>query len=239
MIINNEKGGATLIITVIILLMLTVLGMGLLNMSKGNVQISGGYQLSEQAFFVAESGLENVGRNEITTYYSAVNALFFDKTDLTKMPDRDFNDFDDLFEGGTLYGDYYAHFPNFKGSVTVDGDNNIVGYYFVRIIDNDNMVLKSAYEYSNETSGIVTNRREDEDGDPFDANFEANFSLDRDGSLYIQSRGVIAQVDGNGKITKILATKLITTKTCAIEESTGSQAGESAANSSLTPEFCN
>jgi hypothetical protein len=219
--------------------MLTVLGLGLLNMSKGNVQIAGGYQLSEQAFFVAEAGLENVGRNEITTYYSAINALFFDKGNLTKLPDKDFNDFDDLFKSTGAYTVYYSHFPGFRDSVTIDSDNNIKGYYFVRIIDNDNMVLKSAYEYSNESSGVVTNRREDEDGDPFDKNFTANFSLDRDGSVYIQSRGIIAQVDGNGEIVKILATKLITTKTCAIEESTGAQAGESAANASLTPEFCN
>lgn len=233
MIFNNEKGGATLITTIIVLLMLTILGFGLLNMAKGNVQVAGGYQLSEQAFFVAEAGIENVARNQLLTYYSAINSLFYDRSDLTKMPDPDFNDFNDLENKTGAYASYYSHFPGFTDSIVLDSTNNIIGYYYVRIVDNDYMVLKSVYEYSAETSTGVSNRREDEDGNPFDENFLANFSMDRDGSVYIQCRSVIMQG------STILSSKLITTKTCAIEESTGSQAGESAANTSLTPEFCN
>lgn len=233
MIDSNEKGGSTLLTTVIILIMLTILGMGLLNMSKGNVEIAGGYQLSEQAFFVAEAGLENIARNNLLTYYSAINAMFYSGSDLAILPDPDFNDFDDLQNKSGNYSSYYSNFPNFTDTIIIDPENNITGKYFVRIIDNDYMVLKSAYEYSESSSEGVRNRREDEDGNPFDVNFLANYSLDRDGSIYIQCRALIMQ--GN----RILATKLITTKTCVIEESSGSQAGESAANASLTPEFCN
>jgi len=63
---QRQKGGATLITTLVVLLLLTVLGIGLLHMSTANMQSAGGYQSSEQAFNVAEAGLELVGRNYIT-----------------------------------------------------------------------------------------------------------------------------------------------------------------------------
>ncbi|NOY23805.1 MAG: hypothetical protein GXO70_09900 [Acidobacteria bacterium] len=224
---QRQKGGATLITTLVVLLLLTVLGMGLLRMSTDNIQSAGGYQSSEQAFNVAEAGLELVGRNYITNYYAAINYLFANRSDITQLPDPNFGDLDALISNtgvnGAYYATYYSQFPQFTGEVQIDEEIGLSGTYYVRIIDNDVLTLEDGNYY---------NRYEDEDGDYYNNVIQPNFTIDRDHNLLIQSRSIIRK--GN----TIIATKLVTARFCSIPEASGSQVSQSAANVNLTPAFC-
>ena len=224
---TGEHGGATLITTIVILMLLTVLALGLMHMSRSGMETCGGVQSSEQAFNVAEAGLELVARTEITSYYTAINCLYFDAGDQTRLPDPNFGDLDALLnqegEAGAAYATYFANFPTFKGQITVDEENGIVGDYFVRVVDNDVLELED---------GTYFNRYEDEDGDYYNNSVLANFTVDRDQNLLIQSRAIIRQ--GN----RIIATRMVSARFCAIPEGSGSQVRQSAANTNLTPAFC-
>lgn len=224
---TNQKGGSTLITTVVVLMLLSVLGLGLLHMARSGMETCGGFQTSEQAFNVAEAGLELVGRTAITNYYSAINSLFFNPQDVTRLPDPNFSDLDALLKqegtAGAAYTTYFGNFPSFKGQLTVDEENGIVGEYFVRIVDNDVLELEE---------GTYFNRYEDEDGDYYNDQVLPNFTIDRDHNLLIQSRAVIRVGD------RILATKLVSARFCAIPEGSGSQVRQSAANVNLTPAYC-
>ena len=224
---TSQRGGATLITTVVILMLLTVLAIGLMHMARGGMQTCGGFQSSEQAFNVAEAGLELVGRTAVSNYYAAMNSLFFDSGDFTRLPDPNFGDLDALLEQegdtGAAYATYYSNFPAFKGQIVVDEENNIVGDYFVRIVDNDVLELEE---------GTYFNRYEDEDGDYYNGQVLPNFTVDRDQNLLIQSRSIIRQ----GEL--IIATRMISARFCAIPEGSGSQVRQSAANVNLTPAFC-
>lgn len=225
--IHSEHGGATLITTIVVLLLLTVLAMGLMHMSRASIQAAGSYQTSEQALHVAEAGMELVGRTMISSYYSAINSLFFDQGDITRLPDPDFGDLEALLEqtgdNGARYATYYGQFPGFRGEVVVDEENNLIGEYFVRIVDNDVIELEDGDYY---------NRYEDEDGDYYNGIIQPNFTVDRDYNLLIQSRAIIRSGE------KIIATRMVSARFCAIPEGSGSQVRQSAANTNLTPAFC-
>ncbi len=224
---NGEHGGATLITTIVILLLLTVLALGLMHMSRGSIQAAGSYQTSEQALHVAEAGMELVGRTMISSYYSAINSMFYDGGDIARLPDPNFGDLEALLEGtgenGAMYATYYGQFPSFKGQVVVDEENNLIGEYFVRIVDNDVLELEDGDYY---------NRYEDEDGDYYNNVIQPNFTVDRDYNLLIQSRAVIRSGE------TIVATRMVSARFCAIPEGSGSQVRQSAANTNLTPAFC-
>ncbi|WP_201327863.1 pilus assembly PilX N-terminal domain-containing protein [Thermotomaculum hydrothermale] len=230
----REKGAATLTATIIILMLLSVLGITLLYLSKSSLKIATSFEKNEQAFNVAESGLENIVRTRLSTYNDLITYLFYNPSDLDSLPDPRFADFDALINGqganGSLYSAYYSHFPFLKGSYVVDGGNpsdssdDVVGEYYIRIIDNDIFI--------NEDGDLFKNQLEDEDGDPSNGVVLANMRIDRDRNFFVQGRGIIRQG------TRILGTKLITIRICAIEQASGTQKGGSAANANVAKRFC-
>jgi len=232
--LGNNKGGATLTATIIILMLLSVLGLTLLSLSNSSIKISTSFEKNEQAFNVAESGLQNIVQTKLGTYNDIVTYLFFDPADVNSLPDPRFADFDAIINGqgdlGSIYSAYYSHFPELMGSYIVDpGDpsstaDDVVGEYFVRVLDND--------IFLSEDGDYFANQLEDEDGDPDNGVVEANMRVDRDKNFFVQARGVIRQ--GN----KILGTRLITVRICAIQEASGTQKGGSSANVNLTKRFC-
>ncbi len=232
--IKDKKGAATLTATIIILMLLTVLGLTLLTLSKSSVRISTSFEKNEQAFNVAESGLENIVRTRLTTYNDLITYLFYNPSNLNTLPDPRFADFDAILNGqgtfGNLYSTYYSHFPELTGSFVVDqGDpsnpnDDLIGEYYIRVLDNDIFI--------NEDGDMFRNQLEDEDGDPDNGTVLANMRMDRDRNFFVQARGIIRQ--GN----RILGTRLITVRICAIQEATGTQKGGSAANVNLTRRFC-
>ena len=232
--INKKKGAATLTATIIILMLLSVLGITLLYLSKSSVKIATSFEKNEQAFNVAESGLENIVRTRLSTYNDLITYLFFDPANLNSLPDPRFADFDGLLTGGgtfgQLYSTYYSHFPFLTGSYVVDGGDpsttadDVVGEYYIRVLDNDIFI--------NEDGDYFRNQLEDEDGDPNNGVVQANMRIDRDRNFFVQARGIIRQG------TRILGTRLVTIRICAIEQSSGTQKGGSAANTNLGKRFC-
>ncbi len=230
----NNKGAATLTATIIILMLLSVLGMTLLYLSKSSIKIATSFEKNEQAFNVAESGLENIVNTRLTTYNDIITYLFYNPSNLDSLPDQRFADFDGLLNGqgnlGQLYSAYYSHFPFLTGSYVVDrGDpsttsDDVVGEYYIRVIDNDIFI--------DEDGNYLKNQLEDEDGDPNNNVVQANMRIDRDRNFFVQARGIIRQ--GN----RILGTKLITVRICAIEQSSGTQKGGSAANTNVAKRYC-
>ncbi len=230
----EERGAATLTATIIIVMLLTILGLTLLVLSKSGIKFSTGFEKNEQAFNVAESGLENIVRTRLITYNDIITYLFYNPANVNSLPDPRFANFNALINGqgplGQLYSNYYANFPFLKGSYVVDdgGTSNpgddIVGEYYIRVIDNDIFFDDNGRRFGNVM--------EDEDGDPNNGIIQANLRMDRDRNFFVQARGVIRQ--GN----RILGTKLITVRICAIEESSGTQKGGSAANANLAKRFC-
>ncbi len=233
-ILNNKKGGATLTGVVIILLLLGVLGFTLLKLSRSGMLIATSYEKNEQAFNVAESGLQFFVNTYITTYNDIITYLFYDPANLNSLPDPRFADFDALLnysgEIGSLYNNYYSHFPELKGSYIIDEgsptstSDDVIGEYYVRVLDND--------IFMTEDGDTLMNQLEDEDGDPYNNAVIANMKIDRDKNFFIQARGIVRQ--GN----RILGSKLITIRICAIEQSTGTQKGGSAANVNIGKRFC-
>ena len=231
---NKRKGAATLTATIIILMLLSVLGMTLLYLSKSSIKIATSFEKNEQAFNVAESGLENIVRTRLNTYNDIITYLFYDPGHIDSLPDPRFADFDGILNGqgdfGQLYSQYYSHFPFLTGSYVVDsGDpsttsDDVVGEFYVRIIDNDIFI--------DEDGRYFRNKLEDEDGDPNNAVIQVNMRMDRDRNFFVQARGIIRQG------SRILGTRLITMKICAIEQSSGTQKGGSAANVNLAKRFC-
>ncbi len=233
-IMKKEKGGATLTGVVIILLLLGVLGFTLLKLSRSSLVIATSYEKNEQAFNVAESGLQLFVNNYINTYNDIITYLFYDEANLESLPDPRFADFDALLNGagelGDIYATYFGHFPELKGSYVIDPgspastSDDVIGEYYIRVVDND--------IYIDEDGTFYRNQLEDEDGDPYNNSVLANMKIDRDKNFFIQARGIVRQ--GN----RILGSKLITVRICAIEESSGTQKGGSAANVNTGKRFC-
>ncbi len=230
----KNKGAATLTATIIILMLLSVLGITLLYLSKSSIKIATSFEKNEQAFNVAESGLQNIVQTRLGTYNDIITYLFYNPANLDSLPDPRFADFDGILNGegdfGQLYSVYYSHFPELTGSYIVDpGDSStssddVVGEFYIRVIDND--------IFMNEDGDYFKNQLEDEDGDPENGVVQANMRVDRDKNFFVQARGIIRQ--GN----RILGTKLITVRICAIEQSSGTQKGGSAANANIGKRFC-
>ena len=230
----KNKGAATLTATIIILMLLSVLGITLLYLSKSSIKIATSFEKNEQAFNVAESGLENIVRTRLNTYNDIITYLFYNPANLNSLPDPSFADFDGILNGqgdyGQLYSAYYSHFPELTGSYIVDPGNastsadDVIGEFYIRVIDND--------FFKDEEGNKLANLLEDEDGDPNNGVVQANMRVDRDKNFFVQARGIIRQ--GN----RILGTKLITVRICAIEQSTGTQKGGSAANVNIGKRFC-
>ncbi len=231
---NKKKGAATLTATIIILMLLSVLGITLLYLSKSSVKIATSFEKNEQAFNVAESGLENIVRTRLNTYNDIITYLFYDPSNINSLPDPRFADFDGILNGqgnfGQLYSTYYSHFPFLTGSYVVDqGDpsttsDDVVGEFYIRILDNDIFI--------DEDGRSFRNKLEDEDGDPNNGIIQVNMRMDRDRNFFVQARGIIRQG------SRILGTRLITVKICAIEESSGTQKGGSAANTNIAKRYC-
>ncbi len=232
--LSGNKGGATLTATVIILMLLSVLGLTLLSLSRSSIKIATSFEKNEQAFNVAESGLQNIVQTKLGTYNDIITYLFYNPADLDSLPDERFADFDGIINGqgnfGSLYSAYYSHFPELRGSYVVDtGDpsspsDDVIGEYYVRVLDNDIFI--------NEDGDHFANQLEDEDGDPDNGAVLANMRVDRDKNFFVQARGIIRQ--GN----KILGTRLITVRICAIQGSSGTQKGGSSANVDIAKRFC-
>ncbi len=230
----GNKGGATITAVIIILMLLGVLGFTLLKLSNSSVKIATSFEKNEQAFNVAESGLENVVRTRLSTYNDLITYLFYDPSDLTILPDPRFGDFDGLLNGGgnfgELYSAYYSNFPFLRGSFIVDNgdpatpDDDIIGEYFIRVLDNDIFI--------NEDGDYLRNAFEDEDGDPDNQFVLVNMKIDRDRNFFVQARGIIRQ--GN----RVLGSRLIVVRICAIEQASGTQKGGSAANVNMGKRFC-
>jgi len=233
-LLNKEKGGATLTGVVIILLLLGVLGFTLLKLSRSSVVIATSYEKNEQAFNVAESGLQLFVNTYVNTYNDIINYLFYNPANVNSLPDPRFADFDALLNGegdlGNIYAVYFGHFPELKGSYIIDPgsptstSDDVVGEYYIRVLDND--------IFLSEDGDILKNQLEDEDGDPYNNIVLANMKIDRDKNFFIQARGIVRQ--GN----RILGSKLVTIRICAIEESSGTQKGGSAANVNIGKRFC-
>lgn len=232
--INNEKGGATLTGVVIILLLLGVLGFTLLKLSRSSVVVATSYEKNEQAFNVAESGLQLFVNTYVNTYNDIITYLFYDPANVNSLPDPRFADFDALLNGagelGDIYATYFGQFTELKGSYIIDPgspastSDDLIGEYYIRVLDNDIFI--------NEDGDLFRNQLEDEDGDPYNGSVLANMKIDRDKNFFVQARGIVRQG------SRILGSKLVTIRICAIEESSGTQKGGSAANVNIGKRFC-
>ena len=135
---NNEKGGAVLITTVLILLIGGVLAIALLNSSRIGSRVSANYKLQENAFNVAEMGFERI-RTQLSSFSNATSRMFTNPSDPKRLYDPNFNAYDELFGTGGAYGAYYAANPQFKGTelITLPDGQTLTGEWYVRVIDND------------------------------------------------------------------------------------------------------
>lgn len=220
MIKNNNKGGAVLITTIMVLLIGTVLALVLLNSARMGNKVSGNFKLSENAFNVSEIGFETLRNNLDDSVY---NKLFFNDTDKTKLYDPNFNFFEQILSGSEPYATYYTDNPELHGttSITLPDGQSLDGEWYARIIDNDivsnvdtNLIDKDGYlnpdqdsdgKFDNNLEGIMIACSEKNFiGNPKCDDLSAyDFSESRDRTVFLEVRGFIKQG------TNILASKLI------------------------------
>jgi len=217
---NNDKGGAVLITTIMVLLIGSILALVLLNSAKMGAKVSGNFKLSENAFNVAEVGFESLRNNLDDSIY---NMLFYDSSDITKLYDPNFNFYDQITSGSGIYATYYSDKPTFKGttSITLPDGQSLTGEWYARIVDNDivcntNTALIDSNGFlnpdqngdgvfDNNLKGIMISCSEkDYVGSPDCSDLTAyDFSKSRDKTVFLEVRGLIKQ--GN----TVLASKLV------------------------------
>jgi hypothetical protein len=209
MIRKNEKGGATLITTILILAILTVFGIAVLQTTSTNNRIAGNFKLDENAFGVAEAGLVEAS-NLVSSWSNLTGRLFCKNGDVTVLPDIPFNDFVHIVQETGDYAGYFDGTKGIKGTVNipVTGGETLTGRYYVRFIDNDRVDTNG--------DGIhdLANIAEDtQSGTGFVPDFGPNGDLDN--NVYIESLGVILR--GN----TVIASKVIKVRICNRESVTG------------------
>lgn len=227
---NDQRGGAVLITTVLILLIGGVLAIALLSSSRVGSRISANYKLQENAFNVAEMGFERI-RTQLSSFANVSSRLFFNPAAPTRLYDPNFNAYEELTGTGGVYSAYYAANPQFKGTeiITMPDGQTITGEWFIRVIDNDlicNQPLSGNYldaGYLNEAmiqtalgeddpdeqrrlmAGVMLNCRELNNENVGDCmNFPTlDFSFNMDNAVFVESRGIIRQ--GN----EVMGSKLV------------------------------
>ena len=231
---NSERGGAVLITTILILMISAVIAMSLLNSSRVGSRVSSNYKLQENAFNVAEAGIESVRSlisshalnfNDIRKKYLFYNTSDATASDAKKLYDPNFNRYSEITSNSGVYGDYYGRCPSkFKGTIPItlpDGET-LKGEWYVRIIDND-IVCNEPLSSSEEKGSCLNNdgylipdninnpntkgiMLNCEELDNCDPK-ECNFQKDVDHAVFIESRGIFRQKTRQG--TKTVASRLV------------------------------
>ncbi len=217
---NNQRGGAVLITTVLILLIGGVLAIALLSSSRVGSRISANYKLQENAFNIAEMGFERV-RTQLSSFANVSSRLFFNPANRQRLYDPNFNAYDEMTGTGGVYSTYFAANPQFRGTetITMPDGQVLTGEWFIRVIDNDlicNQPLSGDYldaGYLNEDmiktalaeddpdvqrrlmSGVMLNCRELNNENVGDCrDFPTlDFSFNMDNAVFVESRGIIRQ----------------------------------------------